>query len=387
MNEFKNAQDILFSKYPEFRDENLHSRYLPFSFIQSSLKKVAEEFPVTEIGKSILGEPVHTITVGNGKQKILAWSQMHGNETTTTKAVFDVLNAFMEFPNDPFLLFLRERLTLKIIPMLNPDGAKAYTRENFNKTDLNRDALNLQEKESKLLRKLFDEFKPHYCFNLHDQRTIFSAGEKPKPATLSFLTPSMNSERDILPSRKISMKIIASIAKDLSTVLPGQIGRYDDGFNPNCTGDTFQALNIPTILFEAGHYKNDYQREQTRKFIGFSIFSGLHTIAANSWKTFSVDDYYSIPENEKLFYDLILRKARIDGEIKDVAIQFKEELINEEIDFLPVIKKIAYDIQAYGHQEINCEEKKLEPYGKEEVRENVIVYKFILNGNVLAINY
>ncbi|WP_246054392.1 M14 family metallopeptidase [Antarcticibacterium flavum] len=63
--------------------------------------------------------------------------------------------------------------------MLNPDGARAYTRVNSRGVDLNRDAHNREEEESKVLRKVYNEFKPHYCFNLHDQRTIFSAGQNP----------------------------------------------------------------------------------------------------------------------------------------------------------------------------------------------------------------
>jgi hypothetical protein len=54
--------------------------------------------------------------------------------------------------------------------MLNPDGAALY-RENANKVDLNRDSKHLQSRVS--LRAVF-EFKPDYCFNLHDQRTILA---------------------------------------------------------------------------------------------------------------------------------------------------------------------------------------------------------------------
>ena len=42
--------------------------------------------------------------------------------------------------------------TLYIIPILNPDGAKAYTRLNANEVDLNRDAQDLSQPESKVLR-------------------------------------------------------------------------------------------------------------------------------------------------------------------------------------------------------------------------------------------
>ena len=74
-----------------------------------------------------------------------------------------------------------------IIPILNPDGARLYTRENFNKIDLNRDAKENSQLESKLLNSYFEKIKPNYCFNLHDQRTIYGSEKDVNPSGLSFL--------------------------------------------------------------------------------------------------------------------------------------------------------------------------------------------------------
>ena len=54
------------------------------------------------------------------------------------------------------------------------------------------------------------------------------------------------------------MIAISSIRNELEKQLPGGISRYDDQFNPNCVGDYFTKCGTPTILFEAGHYINDY---------------------------------------------------------------------------------------------------------------------------------
>ena len=64
---------------------------------------------------------------------------MHGNESTGTKAVFDLLNYLQS--NDLFAQMITKEITLKIIPILNPDGAQQYTRKNANEIDLNRDAV------------------------------------------------------------------------------------------------------------------------------------------------------------------------------------------------------------------------------------------------------
>ena len=134
---------------------------------------------------------------------------MHGNESTSTKALFDCFNLF-ETEND-ISKHILEQCTLVVIPILNPDGAEKYTRLNANLVDLNRDAKTLSQPESKVLRNIYNDFKPDYCFNLHGQRTIFSVGETSNVATLSFLSPAQDEERSLTSNRKIAMAIIAEI--------------------------------------------------------------------------------------------------------------------------------------------------------------------------------
>lgn len=386
----KNSTSLLYhfmEEYPRFQVKEISGRYITYQHIKPLLEKLDSHFEVKEIGRSANGNPVHSIAVGQGPVKILAWSQMHGNETTTTKAIFDILQAFQLFPEDPLVKMISEQISLIIIPMLNPDGASNYTRENARGTDLNRDALRLREPESKLLRKIFMEVNPDFCLNLHDQRTTFSAGPFPYPATLSFLTPAMDENREIFPERKISMQVIAAIVADIKPWLPDQLGRYSDDYNPNCTGDTFQSLGKPTILFECGHFPEDYQRETTRKYMTAALFSCLGSIASGSWKQHHIDEYLDIPENEKLFYDLILRDAHVNGEIQDVAIQFKEKIENGGIIFEPCIAKLGKSLSFYGHKEINCDKNMLTVNDGDRVTENVIVHNMYLNNEVLANNY
>lgn len=372
--------------YSRFRDSTISGRLLTHNHIQDSLNKLSKKIDINEIGKSTLGNPVHLITLGSGKIKILAWSQMHGNESTTTKAVFDFLNSFCHLGGNKVLDSLLKHLTIKIIPILNPDGAMAYIRENANKVDLNRDAHDLQEIESRLLRKEFEKFSPNFCLNLHDQRTIFSAGEDKKPAVLSFLTPAMDEPRKVTASRKESMKVIAYINRVLQPLLPGMIGRYDDAFNQNCTGDTFQSLQIPTILFEAGHFPGDYQREKSREFMTYALFAAFHSIATGSYKQLDHELYFRIPENRKLFFDVILRSARVKEEVVDVAIQYKETRGEKEVFFVPYLEKIAPSLQFFGHKEIDCRQKEVFWEGSTRPDENVIVDKIFVNNEILIIN-
>lgn len=288
------------------------------------------------------------------------WSQMHGNESTTTKAVWDMVN-FMQSEEALAKTILKE-CTLMIIPMLNPDGANVYTRENINKVDLNRDAKNLTQPESIALRKLFESFQPDFCFNLHDQRTLFSAGKTDKPATVSFLSPASNQERHITPAREVAMKLIVGMDSMLQKHILGQVGRYDDGFNDNCIGDTLQMLGVPTILFESGHYPKDYEREKTRELIFLSIVEALKIIATDKIDDYKTGDYFSIPGNHKLFFDVLVKNPEVANPEFDaghsVGIRYKEVLKSDKIVFRPEIAEIGPLEGFYGHQTIECVDTK-----------------------------
>ncbi|MCM8570222.1 peptidase M14 [Gramella jeungdoensis] len=375
------------SWYSRIKFDGITGRYLTISDIELVNESFEKYFEITEIGRSVQERPVYMYKLGSGKIKVLAWSQMHGNESTTTKAVVDLLNAFKEdVSNEVFSLILKS-CSLYIIPMLNPDGAQEYTRVNANLVDLNRDLQNLSQPESRILKMQYDLIGPDFCLNLHDQRTIFSAGNKPKPATLSFLTPSKDKERSIDGFRKKSMGLIAGIAEDLKAQLPEQIGRYDDAFNINCAGDTFQNLSTPTLLFEAGHFPDDYEREAVRKYVFRALLSCLYQIASRNDPGSNYEDYFKIPENQKLFNDIIIRNVEVDSELKDVSIQFKEILLDAKIEFQPVIEKIAKNIEKFGHREVDGGRRKLRLLGEEKVVENVIVNKIFLNTAELQVKY
>ena len=191
--------------------------------------------------------------------------------------------------------------------MLNPDGSFLWTRNNANDIDLNRDAQDLSQPESKILKSVFDRFQPDFCFNLHGQRTIYGFEKTGKSSILSFLAPSADEERSFGFSRKRSTYLISHIYTSLQSELTGSIGLYDDGFNNNCVGDAFQELGVPTILFEAGHFPGDYAREKTRAYIFYAILYAIEA-ASNDIK-YSLETYNSIPQHSKCYCDLHFEKS------------------------------------------------------------------------------
>lgn len=343
----------LFSQYKE---ESIRGRYITLDSIEPLLQKLNTNNQLSIIGKSVLGKSIYSYEIGAGTTRIFLWSQMHGNESTTTKALFDFLNVLHS--GSELAQKLLNTFTFCSIPMLNPDGATLYTRENANKIDLNRDSQDLTQPESKLLRETFETFKPDYCFNLHDQRTIFGVSDTGKPATLSFLAPSYNEEREINESRLKAINLIASVNEELQEYLPNQIGRFDDSFNINCIGDTFQYLGVPTLLFEAGHFANDYEREETRKYVFMALISSFTSLCENVIVSNGINKYLNIPQNKVVFYDFMYKNIKINYDgieiITNFASQYKEELIENRVCFNAYVSQIG-DLENYfGHFEYDA---------------------------------
>ncbi|MFM2368663.1 MAG: hypothetical protein RL619_963 [Bacteroidota bacterium] len=333
------------------KEESIYGRYITLDSIEPLLQKLNTSSQLKIIGKSVLGKAIYSYQIGEGKTKVFLWSQMHGNESTTTKALFDFLNVLNS--GSDLAKRLLANFTFCSIPMLNPDGATLYTRENANKIDLNRDSQDLSQPESRVLRETFESFKPDYCFNLHDQRTIFGVSDTGKPATLSFLAPSYNEDREINESRLKAINLIAGINEVLQTYLPNQIGRFDDSFNLNCIGDTFQYLGVPTLLFEAGHFADDYDREETRKFVFMALITSFTILCENVIVDNGITKYLNIPQNKVVFYDLMYKNIKInyDGieKITNFAAQYKEELFENKICFNAYISQIGELENHFGH--------------------------------------
>ena len=361
--------------FSEYKEESLSGRYITSDLIQPLIDQYSKLLDIQQIGMSENDLPIYLIKLGTGSKTLVYWSQMHGNESTTTKAVFDFLKLLTNHKAD-FVAKILEECTLYIIPILNPDGAKAYTRLNYHNIDLNRDAQDLSQKESLVLDKVLRQYKPDFAFNLHGQRTIFSAGLVNKPATVSFLSPAAAQNRNITESRKKAMDVIVYMNKVLQKFIPGQVGRYDDGFNLNCVGDTLSSRNIPVILFEAGHYPKDYEREEARKFIFYSLISSAYYIATEKITGNLYDEYFEIPENEKLFYDIIIRDVILDEKNVDIAIQYEEILEENVIKFLPKVVKIDNLKKFYAHREIIGKKRSIL---NENVRNQIVPEAILLN--------
>ena len=353
---FRFYQFILFLMLLTFVTMKL-GRYLPPQDLIPFLKQLPKSVHQEQLGTSVRGLPIHLWTLGSGTIKIFMWSQMHGNESTTTRALLKLIPWLLEKENKHLLTACQ----FHIIPQLNPDGCLDYTRRNANTVDLNRDAVALSQPESKVLRSAYKRIAPDYCLNLHDQRTLYGAGKNGPPASVSFLAPSADPQRSITPARATAMKLIAQMNEMLQTRIPKQVGRYDDGFNINCVGDTFTALGTPTILFESGHCPGDYFREETSTHI-FTALKTLVQAVATGVSKGSVEDYLAIPENSTDYLDLIIDGVQLNdrGLIKEnqqLGLQYLEKLDAEKLHFIPTYHCYGDSLKQQAHRKIKLPEE------------------------------
>ena len=66
-----------------------NDRYLSAHKWAMMLKNLPYKSPSSILGYSVLKQPIYAHRFGCGAIKVLLWSQMHGNESTTTRALFD----------------------------------------------------------------------------------------------------------------------------------------------------------------------------------------------------------------------------------------------------------------------------------------------------------
>jgi hypothetical protein len=149
------------------------------------------------------------------------------------------------------------------------------------------------------------------------------------------------------------MSVISHVYESMSKIIPGNIGRYNDDFNINCVGDTFQSLKTPTILFESGHCNDDYNREVSRKYVCFSLIYSIQCIANKLFKNHN--NYYKIPENKTQLTDIkivnIKVKQKSTYKLTNLTIMFKE-ILNKEtqsVEFKPEINEIGALFNTSGH--------------------------------------
>ncbi len=301
----------LYDSYETYREPALDKRRIKHHELQPLITEFVKDprFMVKKVGSSIEGRDLNLISIGKGMTNVFLWSQMHGDEPTATQAIFDILNFLKSDDFKEGNEAMLKNLTLHFLPMLNPDGAEAYERRNRLGIDINRDALDLQSPEGRTLKRVRDSLQAEFGFNLHDQSTYYNAERTDKPATISYLAPAYNYGKEINGVRENAMKVIAYMNSIIQKYAPGQVGRYDDAFEPRAFGDNIQKWGTSAILIESGGYANDIEKQEIRKLNYVSILAAIYSIALGSYADIPLTEYDKIPENDRKLFDLKITDA------------------------------------------------------------------------------
>jgi len=313
-------------------------------------------------GTSAEGRTIPVITAGTGPVRVFLWSQMHGDESTATMALLDMLNFFSLQPSHPVASTIMSALTLQFLPMLNPDGAERFQRRTAQQIDMNRDAVRLQTPEARLLRNIQAETKPHFGFNLHDQDSHYTVGESASVTAIALLAPPLDakkSENDVLRRAK---HLAAYLAETFAELVPGHLARYDDTFEPRAFGDNFQRWGTSTVLVESGGWNHDPEKMVLRKVNFAGLLCALHAIAGESFQKSDLTSYETLPFNGRNFFDILMRNVRFTGTPGaealpvDIALNISEETDRSSGKPVPIATVVDIgDLQPMGaFQEFDC---------------------------------
>ncbi len=292
------------------------SNILPSDVRHADLKKYLSQLSasgvsVTQVGRSYVNREIFQVEWGHGPLKIFLWSQMHGDEPTATSALVDMFDFLQKNREVEWVRKLSVAMTIRAVPMLNPDGAEIYQRRNSQGIDINRDALDLKTPEARLLKQLRDAWNPAIGFNLHNQGSLTTVGFNSRQAAISLLVVLGDEAKTITAGDERNQRIAAAIVTALQKFIPGHIARYSDEWTPTAFGDNFSAWGTPTILIETGalHGKDEMFLVKLN-FVAF--LTALNSIATGSERSQDPILYVNLPENSSgSLVDFVFRSANI----------------------------------------------------------------------------
>jgi len=360
----------LFNEYSKYEVEGFSNMKVKPDFLQKQIDLITDKSPglfeIQLLGHSVEDRPIRMVSVGNGDIDILMWSQMHGNESTATRSIVDLLSFIAENSKQKSVNSLLQDLRIHFIPMLNPDGASRWTRENAIGIDLNRDALRLIAPESQILKRVRDSLNADYGFNLHDQSKYYNVERLNNEASISFLATAFDYEKSRSAGRNEAMQLISYLYQINQKYIPNHTGRYNDDFEPRAFGDNIQKWGTKLILIETGGFKNDPEKQLGRKLNFVLIGSALEAIQKGLHKAIAVEQYNQIPRNDRNLFDLKIEKVQkeVNGSYYTVDLGYYIEKSDDDSNKNKVVYQVTLedqgDLSTYaGYKSFNAEGLKI----------------------------
>ncbi|MDH3493633.1 MAG: hypothetical protein OEM82_08800, partial [Acidobacteriota bacterium] len=186
-----------------------------------------------------------------------------------------------------------------------------FQRRNLQFIDINRDARRLVTPEGALLKRLRDDWEPEIGFNLHNQQELTTVGSTFKQATNSFLAVSGREDGSTYEGHERNKRLCSVMIGALNEFIEGNIGRYEDDYNPRAFGDMISRWGTPVMLIETGGF---HGRDESYliKLNFIAYLTALQSLVDGTQETADPLDYESLPSNSTgTLFNYILRKAII----------------------------------------------------------------------------
>jgi hypothetical protein len=197
--------------------------------------------------------PIFSITTRTPSptKRLLVVSGIHGNEQAGIVSVPEILE---RYDRDG-------AVALRVITPVNAIGAAELSRFNADGYDINRDFIRFRTDEARLVRRMFDEFRPDFVLSLH---------EGPQDAAFMFA----NRHVDVALAKRLLAKLeeggTTLATRDyfglplkppgLSASSPFQrivLRAWEAGFKMRAVNEFAAARGIPEITLESGWRSSD----------------------------------------------------------------------------------------------------------------------------------
>lgn len=202
-----------------------------------------EDIETTVIGMSIEGRPITLLRAGGHPEAVLLLGRQHPAEVPGAIAMREFVDVVLG--DSELARRFRERYTLLIVPLMNPDGvANGHARHNSGKTDLNRDWGPFTQPETQSMAKLLDDLdrqgpRPRLMLDFH--------ATKETPTTLFYTqVPEDNTDPPLFATRWLG-----NVDRRIDDYEFKHDPRAQSGLN-NTKNYFFSRYGIPAITYEIG---------------------------------------------------------------------------------------------------------------------------------------
>jgi len=350
-----------FNIYAKYRNVPENLMLMKHEHVVNEIKNIHNinsKITVEKVGESIEHRSINLVSFGEGKIKVLLWSQMHGDEPSATAALLAIYKYFAKNFDNPFIKNIYSNLSIHSLIMLNPDGAEKFQRRDALDIDINRDARLLQTPEGRVLKNMQERIKPDFGFNLHNMGGRETVEGTDKILKFALMAPPFDTENNDNPTRIRAKQLAVQIMNTLDIFIKGHVAKYRADYMPRAFGDAMQNWDVSTVLIETGSYTGD-ESIFLEKLNFVTILSALNAMAEGTLKTIAPKLYDDIPLEGNKVFDILIKNALIingnqnDPFYGDVGININYYLNDGKIDTVGKIEDIGDLSVFYGKKTIN----------------------------------